>query len=161
MLHFLFSDPGSGADQAFFDMMKDFVERHRNNAASTDDFRRVANEHFARSPLGKKYKMTDLNWFFRQWVYNTELPSYKLEYSIQDQPDGSVVVSGNVLQEGVPEKFFMPLPLVFTFGGERYANGTVHAYGPKTPFQIKLPQRPSKVELDAHRWVLSEKTETK
>ncbi len=161
MLHFLYSDPGSGDDKAFFDMMKDLVEKHRNGSASTDDFRRVANEHFARSPLGKKYKMTDLNWFFRQWVYNTEVPSYKLEYSIQDQPDGSVMVSGNVLQEGVPETFFMPLPLVFTFGAERYANGTVHAYGPKTPFQIKLPQRPSKVELDAHRWVLSDKTETK
>jgi hypothetical protein len=161
MLHFLLSDPAAGTDKAFYDMMKDFVERHRNSAASTDDFRKVANEHFARSALGQKYKLKDLNWFFRQWIYNTELPTYRMEYSMQDQPDGSVLVTGNILQEGVPETFFMPLPVVFTFGSDRFATGTVHAYGPKTPFQIKLPSRPAKAELDPYRWVLSEKTETK
>ena len=161
MLHFLLSDPGTGADKAFFDMMKDFVERHRNGAASTDDFRKVAGEHFARSPIGKKYGLTDLNWFFRQYVYTTDLPSYKLEYAIQAQPDGSVMVTGNVLQEGVHDKFFMALPLLFTFGPDRYAGGTIHAFGPKTPFQIKLPAKPEKVELDPYRWVLSDKTETK
>ena len=135
MLHFLLTDPGSGNDKAFFEMMKDFVERHRNGAASTDDFRKVANEHFARSPIGQKYKLTDLNWFFRQWVYNTELPSYRLEYTIQNQPDGTVIVAGNVLQEGVPDTFFMPLPLVFTFGTDRVRHDAVHAYGPKTPFR--------------------------
>ena len=161
MLHFLLSDPSSGNDKAFFDMMKDFVEKHRNDAASTDDFRMVANEHFARSPIGRKYKLTDLNWFFQQWVYGTELPSYKLEYSIQSQPDGSALISGTVYQDGVSDTFFMPLPLVLTFPGERYASGTVHAYGPKTPFQLKIPNKPSKVELDPHRWVISDKTDTK
>jgi hypothetical protein len=161
MLHFLLTDPNSGNDKAFFDMMKDFVERYRNKTASTDDFRVVASEHFARSPIGKKYNLADLNWFFRQWVYQTDLPAYKLEYSVQNSPDGSFMVSGNVLQDKVPESFFMPLPLVIFFDGDKWATGTVHAYGPKTPFQIKLPAKPVKVELDPHRWVLSEKTETK
>jgi aminopeptidase N len=161
MLHFLMSDPTTGNDKAFFDMMKDFVEKHRNGAASTDDFRLVAGEHFARSPIGKKYKLADLNWFFRQWVYDTEVPSYKLDYTVQNQPDGSVMVSGDVVQEGVPEDFFMPLPIVFTFPGDKFAGGTVHAFGPKTPFQIKLPGKPAKVELDPHRWILSERTDTK
>lgn len=71
------------------------------------------------------------------------------------------MVSGNLFQEDVSEKFFMPLPIVFSFGGDRYAGGTIHALGPKTPFQIKLPSRPAKVELDSHRWVLSSSTETK
>jgi len=66
-----------------------------------------------------------------------------------------------VLQDKVPETFFTPLPLVIFFDGERWATGTVHAYGPKTPFQIKLPTKPVKVELDPHHWILSEKTETK
>ncbi len=38
---------------------------------------------------------------------------------------------------------------------------TVPAYGPERPFQIKLPRKPRKVELDPDLWVLSEKTETK
>ena len=70
-------------------------------------------------------------------------------------------MSGTVTQENVPDGWFMPLPLVFSFGGDKQARGTIHAYGPKTPFQIKLPMKPKKVELDPYNWVLSEKTATK
>jgi aminopeptidase N len=142
-------------------MMADFVERHRDGFASTDDFRVVANEHFAKTPIAQRYRLQDLNWFFNQWVYQSGLPSYQLEYQIQDQPDGTFLVSGEVTQENVPDKWFMPLPVVFTFGEKQWASGVVHAYGPKTPFAIKLPMRPKKVELDPGRWILSEKTSTK
>ena len=161
MLHFLLSDPTSGDDKAFFAMMRDFVERHRNSTASTDDFRMVANEHFARSPMGKKYRLNNLNWFFQQWIHKTDLPSFQMEYTIETAPDGSAMIKGNVLAEDAPEGFFMPLPVVLNFGGDRWATGTVHALGPKTPFQIKLPAKPVKAELDPHHWVLSAKTETK
>lgn len=161
MLHFLFSNPANGDDKAFFAMMTDFVNRNRDRAASTDDFRLVANEHFARTPIGQKYKLNNLDWFFDQWVYQAELPSYQLEYSIAAQPDGSVVVSGNVIQEHAPAEWFMPLPIVFTFGEKQWASGTVSVHGPKTPFTIKLPQRPQKVELDPSNWILSDKTSTK
>jgi aminopeptidase N len=160
MLHFLFTDPNSGNGEPFFVMMRDFVERHRNGVASTDDFRRVANEHFAKTPIAQKYGVKDLSWFFSQWVYQTELPSYKLEYAIENQSDGTFLVKGNVIQQNAGEKWFMPLPLVFTFGGNQFANGTVAAFGEKQSFQIKLPMKPSKVELDPYKWVLSEKTTT-
>lgn len=158
MLHFLLSNPVNGDDKAFFAMMTDFVERYRNGYASTDDFRAVANEHFARSPIAQKYRMRDLNWFFSQWVYQTGLPTYRAEYQLQDGPGGQAVLSGQVFQENVPENWVMPLPLVLNFGGNQYAVGTVLAYGPKTPFEIKLPMRPKKIELDPKHWVLSEKT---
>jgi hypothetical protein len=160
MLHFLLTNPSSGDDKAFFDMMTDFVNRHRDGFASTDDFRAVANEHFARSPIGQKYKMRDLNWFFSQWVYQTGLPSYRVEYQIQDGPNGQAVLSGNIFQENVPQTWIMPLPLVMNFGPDKWASGTLLAYGPKTPFEIKLPMRPKKVELDPTHWVLSERTST-
>jgi hypothetical protein len=161
MLHFLLSNPATGDDKAFYDMMTDFVERHRDQFASTEDFRAVAGEHFARSPIAKRYGLKDLDWFFKQWVYQTGLPSYELEYQIQGQPDGSVVVRGALAQEGVPDWWIMPVPLVFQFGGNQSARGTVPANGPRTPFEIKLPRKPEKVELDPHRWVLSDKTSAK
>ncbi len=161
MLHFLMSNPASGDDQAFFAMMTDFVNQYRDGFASTDDFRAVANAHFAKTPIAQKYKLQDLNWFFNQWVYQSGLPSYQLEYQLQDQPDGSVLISGNITQENVPDDWFMPLPLVFSFDGNQTARGTVHALGPQTPFTIKLPKRPKKVELDPNDWILSEKTSTK
>lgn len=142
-------------------MMTDFVNRYRDKFASTDDFRMVANEHFAKSPLGKKYNLSNLDWFFKQWVYGTELPSYQMEYQVQNEPDGKFLLSGTVTQKDAPDDWFMPLPVVLSFGGNQTARGTVHALGPKANFQIRLPAKPTKVELDPQRWVLSDKTSTK
>ncbi|MBC7931649.1 MAG: hypothetical protein H7Z38_13900, partial [Rubrivivax sp.] len=160
MLHFLLSNPSSGDDKAFFTMMSDFVERHRDGVASTDDFRVVANEHFAKTPIAQRFKLQDLNWFFSQWVYQTGLPSYKIEYRLQDSANGGIILSGNIMQEGVPDNWFMPLPIVLNFGENKWASLVVVARGPKTPFEIKLPARPKKVELDPSHWILSEKTST-
>lgn len=161
MLHFLFTDPASGSGEPFFEMMRDFVERHRNGTASTDDFRAVANEHFIKTPIAKRYGVKDLNWFFQQWVYESNLPSYTMVHSVEMQPDGSAMLTGEIIQENVPDNFFMPLPVLIKFGGDKIATGTVAALGPKTPFKIKLPQKPQKVELDPNNWILSEKTSTK
>ncbi|MFL6335242.1 MAG: M1 family aminopeptidase [Pyrinomonadaceae bacterium] len=160
MLHFLFTDPGTGDDKAFFEMMADFVARYRDRSASTDDFRDVANEHFARTPVARQYRMRDLNWFFRQWVYQTGLPSYRAEYSVEEGPGGQALLKGQVLQENVPDDWVMPLPLLLNFGGDKHGVATVLAYGPKAPFEIRLPLKPKKVELDPTHWVLSEKTST-
>ena len=161
MLEFLLRAPGSTDARPFVEMMHDFVERHRGGLATTESFIAVANQHFARSPLARKYRLRDLNWFFRQWVYQAAMPSYRLEYRIEPQGDGSVVVAGTLYQQGVPEDWFMVLPLVFEFSGDRFAYGTVPAHGPETPVNIRLPEKPKKVRLDPDMWVLSATTKTK
>src|SRR6185503_7721131 len=161
MLHFLLSNPSTLDDTAFTTMMTDFVTKHRNGAASTEDFWNVASQHFARTPTAQKFRLQDLDWFFRQWVYGTELPSYTLEYELKPQDGGGVLVSGTVKQENTSKDFFMVLPVVFSFDGNQVARTTVRAQGPSTPFELKLPAMPKKVELDPGSWVLSEKTVTK
>jgi hypothetical protein len=161
MLHFMLSNPTNGDGQPFFTMMSDFVKRHRNGVASTDDFRQVANEHFARTPIAQKYQLQDLNWLFRQFVYQTELPTYEMRYKVTDEPDGKVMVSGTIEQQKVPQDWVMVLPVLISFGNNQSARGTVVAQGPSTPFQIRLPMRPKKVELDPEHWILSESTSTK
>jgi hypothetical protein len=161
MLHFLLSEPNSGNDKMFYDMMGDFVKRYNNASASSDDFRTVASEHFARTPIAQKYQKSDLNWFFRQWVYQSHHPTYRMEYKLASGEGGAVTVEGTVFQENAPDDWFMPLPLVFTFDGDRRARGTVAAIGARTPFSIKLPMAPKKVELDPDLWVLSLETTTK
>jgi hypothetical protein len=161
MLHFMLSDPATGEGQAFFNMMTDFVERYRNNTASSDDFRNVVNEHFAKSPIARKYGMTNLNWLFAEEVYQTALPSYELQYKLEDQPDGKVLLSGTITQQNAPEDWIMVLPLKLNFGGKQEGAGTVLVQGASSPFQIKLPMRPKKVELDPDRWIISEKVSTK
>ena len=161
MLHFMMSNPATGEGQPFFDMMTDFVERYRNKTASTDDFRAVVNEHFAKTPIAQKYGMKNLNWLFRQAVYQSDLPSYEMQYKIQPEADGKVMVSGTIVQKNAPENWVMVLPVKFGFGGKQEAMGTVIAQGPSTPFQIRLPAAPSKVQLDPDRWILAENISTK
>jgi aminopeptidase N len=161
MLHFLFTDPTTGSGDAFYAMMKDFVEKYRNKVASTDDFRQIANEHFARTAIAQQFKVKDLNWFFKQWVYETSLPTYRMEYSLEDQPDGTTIMNGSIIQENAPEDWAMVLPVTVSFDGNTGAKTVVLAYGPKRPFSFKFPKRPKKVELDPQKWVLSDKTEVK
>jgi hypothetical protein len=66
---------------------------------------------FRGSKLAKKYRYQDLNWFYRQWVTETYLPSYELTYHIEPDPgerargqSGGVFLKGEVLQKGLPER---------------------------------------------------------
>ena len=166
MLHFLFMDPETMDDKAFFDMMKDFVDRFKGKEASTEDFLAVANEHFKNTEIAKKYDLADVGWFFRQWVYNQELPSYRLEYHLEKQPDGSALLKGTLFQDGLPEneKWFMPIPLVMTYGKDgkdKVSRGTIAVLGKETAVSVKVPMMPDKVELDPLLMVLSAKMTVK
>ena len=158
MLQSVMSNPSTGADAGFVAMMKDFVEQYRNKSAGTEDFWRVASLHFARTPNAGKFGMVNLDWFFKQWVYGTGLPTYALEYETKTTEGGALMLTGTVKQTGVPDDFQMILPLVMTFDGDQIARTTVRANGPSTPFELKVPLKPKKVELDPQQWVLSEKT---
>lgn len=161
MLHFLLSNPATGDDKTFFDMMKEFVEQHYNGWATTESFMEVASRHFALSPIGRKYGLKDLDWFLRQWVYQTALPTYRLEYKFEPRAGGGVVLTGTLYQEGTPQNWFMPLPLVLEFSGKRHARGTIHAFGPATPVEVPLPEEPKKVKLDPDMWILCQQTSEK
>jgi hypothetical protein len=160
MLHFMMSNPSTGDGQPFFDMMTDFVERYRNKTASTDDFRAVVNEHFAKTPIAKKYGMTNLNWLFKQFVYESELPSYEMQYKVTTEADGKVFLTGTINQKNAGENWVMVLPVRVGFG-DKQGMGTVIVQGPSTPFKIPMPAAPSKVQLDPERWILAESISTK
>jgi hypothetical protein len=162
MLHFLFTDPQSGNGTAFFEMMSDFVRKHAGGAVSTDDFFAIANTHVGETALARKYGYKDLNWFYNQWVLESYLPSYRLEYVLENQPDGRFLLKGTLSQDGLPdsERWFMPLPLMITFSKSNFGIAPVAVLGKESPVRIKLPARPQKVELDPDLWVLSEKTST-
>jgi hypothetical protein len=158
MIHFLFTHPGTGDDTPFFTMMKDFTSRYAGKSATTQDFFAVAAEHIRRAPLGLKYKMQDLDWFYRQWVLQAILPSYRIEYQLEPQGSG-VLLKGTLYQDGTPDDWFMPLPLEIKFG-KQSVHGSIEARGPQSKFSIPLPQKPTDVVLDPSLFVLSEKTES-
>ena len=162
MLDFLFTDPVTQDDKAFYGMLKEFELEHDKDSASTEDLIAVANKNFANTVIARQYDLKDLNWFFDQWVYTAGFPSYRLVYHLEAQTDGSAVVKGSLFQESIAEgsQWFMPLPVEVTFGKGKVQHYTIAGTGPRTEFSFAVPAMPDKVELDPELFVISLKTST-
>ena len=90
-------------------------------------------------------------------VYGTEIPSYRLNYRLTDQPDGKTLLKGTLEQSGVSNGFLMTVPLYADFDGRIVSLGLLAAVGSTTggEFQTVLPKRPRRVLLNAYEDVLA------
>jgi hypothetical protein len=101
-----------------------------------------------------------MNWFFREWVYETALPSYLLEYKLTPQQGGKVLLTGQISQSGVPDNFKMIVPIYLEFesGLVRLGNATVMGNSTVPNLQIILPKMPKRVLVNAMNDVLAAET---
>jgi aminopeptidase N len=98
-------------DKNFQEMMKDFVQTNFNRDISTEDFKRAVEKHMTKDmDLDGNQRM---DWFFNQWVYGTEMPSYKFEYQLSADGTG---FSGRITQSGVSDGFKMRVPVYVDLG---------------------------------------------
>jgi Carboxypeptidase regulatory-like domain/Peptidase family M1 domain len=140
-----------GGDAKFQAMMKDFVQSHFNQDVSTEDFKRIVEKHITRTmDLERNGKM---DWFFNEYVYGTELPSYRFDYQINS--DGSL--SGKVTQSGVSNNFAMLVPLYVDFGKGWIKLGSATIIGNNSVdiTNLKLPTAPKKAAICAFNDVLA------
>ncbi len=111
-------------DHAFQEMMKDFVQTHFNHDVSTEDFKRIMEKHMLKEmDLDGNQRM---DWFFNEWVYGTEIPSYRFEYQLSD---GGSTISGKITQSGVSDNFKMLIPIYIDFGKGFVRIGAAHITG--------------------------------
>jgi aminopeptidase N len=147
MIRMMMFDKG---DAAFQKMMRDFVQTHYNKDVSTEDFKRIVEKHMTpQMNIGGNARM---DWFFDEYVYGTEMPSYKLDYQL----NGSTL-SGRITQSGVSDKFRMLVPVYVDFGKGWQKIGAAPIVGNSTfdlP-NIPLPQAPKRVALAAFNDVLA------
>lgn len=157
MLRMMMYDAGKTKDARFIAMMKDFVQTHYNKDVSTEDFKQIVAKHV--TPELDVYKDGSVDWFFDQWVYGTEMPSYRLEYSIGEK-DGKAVLSGKVTQSGVSDTFVMRVPFYVDFGKGPTRLGFFTLVGNSSqPFSVPLPARPKTAAVNALNDVLCLKNE--
>ena len=97
-------------DSAFQAMMKDFIQTNFNKDVSTEDFKLIVEKHM--TPEMNVDKNGKMDWFFNEWVYGTEVPSYKFEYQLG--ADGTF--SGRITQSGVSDNFVMLVPVYVDMG---------------------------------------------
>lgn len=108
MLHQMMYDRQNG-DKAFISMMQDFVKTHYNRNASTESFIQIVNKHMLpKMDMAGDKKM---DWFFTQWIYGTEIPRYRLDYTLTPQADGKCLLTGVITQSDVSPRFRMLVPV--------------------------------------------------
>jgi hypothetical protein len=153
MLRYMMQDRGS--DKAFIDMMHDFVATYSNKSASTEQFQKIVEKHMTpEMDIDGNHSMA---WFFREWVYGTEIPGYRLEYSLTDAPGGKTQFTGHIEQSGVSSDFKMRVPLYADFDGRVVKLGSVPLGGAMTSNEIRfqLPKRPRRMLINANYDILA------
>ena len=108
MIRMMMWDRKTG-DQHFKEAMHDFVTTYSGRSATTEDFKATMEKHMNRDMDMEGNQRMD--WFFNEYVYGTQLPTYKLDYSFDTGADGEVVFSFKVTQSKVNEQFRMPVPV--------------------------------------------------
>ena len=134
----------TGSDEAFLAVLRTFVDRYSDASPTTADFQAVLTD----------LQPTDWSWFFDQWVYGAEIPTYLWSYEVTKAPEG-YVLKVHVEQEDVGPDFKMVVPIRAQFGGGE--DGTVLAFvdQPTKDFEYPLDRKPSKVLFNPDHSVLA------
>lgn len=137
----------SGSDELFRAIMQDFLRTHQGGVASTADFAAALARH----------TNVEWDWFFDQWVFSNDIPTYSWSSVVPRRPDqdGRFVVEVTVAQHDVPAGFRMPVPLRLDYGGGRAGQVLLPVDQPVRTFQIPLPARPVRMELNPDFAVLA------
>jgi hypothetical protein len=136
-------------DERFKAMMKDFCMTYNNQPASTEDFKAIVEKHML--PGMDVQGNGKMDWFFRQYVYGTGVPEYRLHYTLEDAGNGQWKLSGRVAQSGVPEGWMDAVPIYITHSKGKVARlGMIAVTQREMPFSITLPVKPESVVLNLY-----------
>jgi hypothetical protein len=143
-------------DDRFSAMMKDFIKTNYNKDVSTEDFKRAVERHMtAEMNVMGNGKM---DWFFDQYVYGVEMPSYRLDYTISGN-----AITGRITQSGVSDNFHMIVPIYADFGKgwQRLGAATMHGNQTTDLGRLELPQQPKRLAIAAYKDILALDIENK
>ena len=146
----MYDQQGNTGDSRFQKMMKDFILSHYNKDVSTEDLKAIVEKH-----ITKEMDLTNngrMDWFFNEWVYGTEMPSYRFDYQLNGD-----TLSGKITQSGVSKDFGMLVPLYADFGKGWIKVGSATMIGNSSVdiTNMKLPMAPKKIAICALNDVLA------
>jgi Carboxypeptidase regulatory-like domain len=161
MLRGMMLDAKAG-DKDFQAMMHDYVKTYANQSASTEDFKWIVEKHMKPAmDLEGNHRM---DWFFNEWVYGTEVPSYHLEYSVVApvEKGSQPIVTGKLTQSGVSPTFKMRVPVYGEFENKKITIGSLAIAGNNTvDFKVAVPEVPKKLLLNVNHDILTDKEDVK
>jgi hypothetical protein len=157
MLRMLMFDGGSKEpDARFIAMMKDYTSTYGGKFASTADFQKVVERHMI--PAMNASGDGKMDWFFKQWVYGTDVPRYVQDLKVE-QAGEETRIHGTIRQEGVSKDFRALVPIYVEFGKNETARvGMLPLAGEMTApvdVKLKLPKKARRALINVHGEVLA------
>jgi aminopeptidase N len=138
-LHMLRKQVGT---DTFWAGIRDYYKRYRDGNASTDDFRRVMEEHSGQ----------DLSWFFHQWLKRAGSPELQGSWQYRNK-DKKLEIEFAQVQPGEPYR--LPLEIgISSEGSSQSRTEKVELTERKQHFEIAADKAPASVTLDPNCWVL-------
>ncbi len=138
-------------DSVFFRAMRQYAQdpRFRFGTASTEDFQSVCETASGKSA-------GSLNYFFQEWIYGQNFPSYQYEWG--ELKNGSVYSVRVTLNQttGTSNPNFFQMPIDFRFTGIGLDTTiTVLNDTQNQTFRFDLPKEPTGFQLDPNSWILN------
>ncbi len=153
MLREMLRDPAAKSPDARFEaMLRSVLTEHRYQAVNAEDLQRAAEKQMtaAMDLEGNK----KLDWFFDEWVRQTGIPRYSVEFQARAR-GADFLVTGKLHQDNVPDYFIASVPVYGAVsGGKPALLGTVVATGPQTSFHFTSHFKPSKLVIDPQGTIL-------
>jgi hypothetical protein len=141
MIRMMMWQPSDG-DARFREMMHDFVSTYRLQVATTEDFKAIVEKHMtAEMDMEGTHTM---DWFFREYVYGTDLPTYHLDSQVNPADDGKVSLHIKIVQSGVTDNFRNIVPIYLELQDGRVSRlGSVRMTGNSAADRtVQLPKPP-------------------
>ncbi|MCE2540289.1 MAG: hypothetical protein J4G16_07850 [Acidobacteria bacterium] len=147
MLRMLLMDLETGDDRRFRDLMRGFMDAHVGRVASTRAFEAAVTEAFGEP----------MDWFFDQWVYGVDVPTYRPDLEVSPLRDARepFVLHGRVRQEDVPPGFRMAVPIRLEFRDREPIVHRVWIDRPEVEVEIPLPAEPARIDFNYLHGVLA------
>ena len=149
----MYGDNGDNRDQAFIDMMHDFMTTYRDTPASTESFKAIAEKHMTKQMDIERNGRLD--WFFNEWVYGTQVPRYSFKYDFLPGDGGKIKVRAELTQSQVDSHFAMFVPIFADFGNGMVRLGQIGVAGNSTrTVDFILDRQPKKVAINSFKDIL-------
>ena len=154
MLRMMLYDPtAKDQDWRFKAMMQDFAQTYDGRAASTEDFKAIAEKHMI--PVMDAERNHRLDWFFRQYVYGTGYAHYNFSTNIQ-QAGTKWQLSGTITRSGVPDTWVDIMPFYMHISGKVIPLGWLLVNKNTANFDVTLPVKPDKVTINDNDDILAD-----
>lgn len=146
MLRNLFMDLDSMKDDRFLSMMQEYYRAYKGRVVTTRDFKAVVD----------KYAGEDMSWFFDEWVYGSDIPTYVFSYKVSSAEPKGYELNMHIEQRDVPKTFkmYVPVEIEYDSGARQVIRLMIDR--PLIDQKVIVPSNPKKVRFNPYESVLAD-----